>query len=73
MSTLATPANMKRFEHVAGLVAYSPTTGEEYSAWAHDYWHYTDNNPLEDANGDPMVLVVRRSYLTDVDDVAEAV
>jgi hypothetical protein len=67
--TLATPANMKRFEHVVGMVAYSPTTGEEYSADARDYFGLGENEAQIAANGEDMVLVVRRSYPVDVNDV----
>jgi hypothetical protein len=73
MSTLATPANMKRFEHVAGMMAYSPTTYEEYSATPDDHWNLPNTQALTDYYGEDMILVVRRSYLTDVDDVAAEV
>ena len=68
MSTLlATPANMTK----AGghpVIAYSPNTHEEYSADAGDYWNLPDDEPLTDANGDPMILVRPVTVYEPVDD-----
>lgn len=64
--TLATPANMKRYAYLPNVMAYSPLTGEEYSANAGDYWHLPDDVPLQDANGEPMVLVHRFVRYVDV-------
>jgi hypothetical protein len=69
-SILATPRNMKRFDDVYGVMAYSRTTGEEYSASSGDYWNRAEDEPLVDESGDPMVLVVRVSNMVDVDVVA---
>lgn len=69
--TLATPANMREVEshqypnarrHV---FAYSPTSGEEYSATAEDYWNLPDDEPLRDANGEPMILAHRVTSIVD--------
>lgn len=71
MSTLATVANMRRFEErhprtqpnvePMRAIAYSPGTGEEYSATSGDYWNQPDDAPLLDHEGEPMLLVVRGS------------
>lgn len=38
-------------------MAFSPFTFEEYSACDGDYWNWPDNEPLKDAEGNPMILV----------------
>jgi len=42
-------------------VALSPSTGEEYSASAGDYWDLGADEPLRDADGEPMLLVTRHT------------
>lgn len=77
-STLATVANMRRFEEqnppveYAGggtvrrlAIAWSFNTGEEFSATSGDYFNLAEDVPLEDRNGDPMFLVVRGSTMVD--------
>lgn len=77
--TLATPANIRRFAElhpgrdVAGggrvegrrCFAYSPTTGEEFSGTAGDYFTHADDEALTDCNGDPMILAVTESRVID--------
>lgn len=75
MPTLATPANMRRFEqehprthpHIEPVraIAWSPATGEEFSATSGDYWNVPDDMPLLDEREEPMLLVVREQRFTD--------
>lgn len=75
MPTLATPANMRRFEQKhrrthpyvdpVRAIAWSPGTHEEYSATSGDYWNVPDDAPLLDERGEPMLLVVRQERFTD--------
>ena len=58
--TLATPRNMRIHEGY-GVVAYSPATGEEYSATPGDYWNMPDDECLTDSEGNEMILGVRYS------------
>jgi hypothetical protein len=62
MLMLATPKNMKAMAVMPGrektAFAYSPTTGERYSANPHDYWNLHDDHALLDGNGEAMVLAV---------------
>lgn len=46
-------------------VALSPSTGEEYSASAGDYFHLAADEPLRDADGEPMLLVTRHTIYKD--------
>lgn len=85
MSTLATPANMRRFEeahpsrdHPDGgriepvrAIAWSPITGEEYSASSGDYFTQRDDVALFDEAGEPMLLVVRAGGYRDAFDEGE--
>jgi hypothetical protein len=77
VTTLATPANMRAVEAanparkigactIMGrrTVAYSPTTGEQYSASAGDYM-LPDDEPLCDSEGEPMILVFERTVRVD--------
>jgi hypothetical protein len=59
--TLATVANMRRLEGAGDrdVFAFSPTTGEQYSATAGDYWNRPDDEPLTGEDGEPMVLARR--------------
>ena len=59
---LATVENMRAVEDRIGVFAFSPTTSEEYSATPGDYWDAAPDEALLDANGDPMVLVIRTSH-----------
>lgn len=77
--TLATPANMRRFRelhpgrvlpnggHVEGrrCFAFSPLTGEQYSAEPGDYWTHGDGEPLRDSEGEPMILAVSETRYLD--------
>jgi hypothetical protein len=71
MATLATPANMRAFEDAQApnvprtCFAYSPTTGERYSATPGDYLAQPDDEPLRDLNGDPMVLAREGATMVD--------
>ncbi len=57
----ATPENMKRHHDpnnaIESVIAWSPTTGEEYSATPGDYWDADPTKPLVDSDGEPMILV----------------
>jgi hypothetical protein len=67
--TLATVENMRKAESIApGLrvIAFSPLTGEEYSATPGDYWNHPADEPLRDSEGEPMILVNRRVSYVDV-------
>ncbi len=64
--TPATVANMRKYREVPGVLAYSPTTGEEYSANPGDYWDHELDSPLTDSNGAAMILVTRRVVYQDV-------
>lgn len=67
----ATPNNMAKLATIltpgARLLAYSPRTFEEYSATPGDYWDRPGDEPLRDANGDPMVLAYRYETVVIVD------
>lgn len=81
MNTLATPANMRRFEvpgktipapdgvvvvvEAVRPIAYSPTTGEEYSGTADDYFWQPQDSPVLDREGNPMILVFKRTVYVD--------
>jgi hypothetical protein len=62
---LATIENMHKHH---GCTAYSPTTGEEASADAGDYWWLPNGDPLVDENGDPMILVRKVTEYIEVED-----
>lgn len=47
-------------------VAYSPETGEEYSANPSDYWNAPAGWTMTDENGNPMLLVIPRHSMVDV-------
>jgi hypothetical protein len=79
VTTLATPANIRAVEaanptrEVGGCtimgrraIAYSPNTGDEDSASSGDYWHLSDDEPLRDSEGEPMILVFERTVRVDV-------
>ena len=83
MATLATPANMTKFKRPdkkikrpqgditifgARPMAYSPETGEEYSADAGDYWNRPADEPLLDSRGEPMILVFKRVVYIDAEE-----
>ena len=44
-----------------GVFAYSPGTGEEYSADPGDYWDAGRGWTMKDAGGEPMVLVTKKT------------
>lgn len=62
---LATIENM-RAHHAPGVLAYSPTTGEEYSSDPGDYWWAPEGYTLTDAEENPLHLVTRRTAYTEV-------
>lgn len=59
----ATVANMRRYEN---CLAWSPRTGEEYSATPGDYFYLSEQEPLRDGLGLPMLLVRRRTGFVSV-------
>jgi hypothetical protein len=67
--TLATLVNMRAVEaqETAGVFAFSPYTGERYSANPADYFGapLDDNEPLRDLEGEPMLLVFERTEYVD--------
>ena len=49
-----------RAAYKPGVFAYSPATGEQYSANPNDYFWLTDaDGPLTDSEGEPMILGTR--------------
>jgi hypothetical protein len=46
-------------------IALSPSTGEQYSASSGDYWNVPDDEPLRDADGEPMLLVTQHTIYKD--------
>ena len=73
MSVLATPVNMRKYQDVRGLIAYSPVTGEEYSANAGDYWNWAPDQVMKDQRGNGMILVWRSITLVDADEVITSI
>lgn len=61
---IQTPDGSARIEG-ARCFAYSPNTGEEYSATAGDYYNRPDDQPIRDKLGEPMVLAVRVTQFLD--------
>lgn len=55
---IATLANMRK-HYREGVFAWSPDTGEEYSADPGDYFAMSEDSMLRDDNGEPMVLAYR--------------
>lgn len=57
----ASKANMDEYypQYRNSLIAYSPYTGEEYSANPSDYWHMLPSERLRDHKGRVMQLVVK--------------
>jgi hypothetical protein len=51
---------------VRGVMAWSPLTGEEYSATAADYWQAPAGWTMLDAEGEPMLLVREVRTMEDV-------
>lgn len=68
MTTVASKANMDRYADQPRVVAYSPTTGEEFSANPSDYWNAPPEFVLKDHDGDPMILVVAAVRMVDVEE-----
>jgi hypothetical protein len=59
MATLATPANMAAVaETCPGAFAYSPLTGEQFSATPGDYFWALPDEPIIDGEGEPCILAV---------------
>jgi hypothetical protein len=61
----ATLANMRK-HYTEGVIAWSPTTGEEYSADPGDYFMLGDDDMLKDDGGEPMLLVHRVECMVEV-------
>lgn len=59
MKVIASIANMKLHAETSGVFAWSPVTGEEYSADARDYFYLDESKVLKDTNGHEMLLAVR--------------
>jgi hypothetical protein len=47
-------------------IAYSPATGDEYSANPGDYWNRQDSDILCDSEGNEMHLVFKRTVYVDI-------
>ena len=62
----ATLANMRKVQDT-GALAYSPVTGEEFSANPSDYFWLAENDVLQDSEGNPMILVRLISYLQKIE------
>lgn len=65
MTTVATIENMRR-HYAPGVVAYSPKTGEEFSADPRDYPWLPPGEPLMDRIDVPCVLVRFRVQIVNV-------
>jgi hypothetical protein len=66
--TIASKANMdKWYPTGVGVLAYSPTTGEECSANPSDYWMFSPSDVLKDAENNTMVLVRRSNGFVSVE------
>ena len=57
---IASLKNMKKYEG-RGTLAYSPHTGEEYSATPGDYWNAPESWVMKDSRGNKMYLVVQKT------------
>lgn len=70
---LATTENMRECERagVSGLIAYSPTTGEECSATSGDYWFLPADRCLVGTDDRPMYLAIVRRQVSIVDVIRE--
>lgn len=55
--TVASVGNMRRIGDDRAVKAWSPHTGEEYSATPGDYWDAPDSEVLKDSEDEPMILV----------------
>jgi len=51
-----------------GVIAFSPYTGEEYSADPGDYWYAEDSLVLEDEDGNDMELVRKQAIYEVIED-----
>ena len=62
------PATLRNMtEHASGSAfAWSPITGEEYSATPGDYFTMGPNDVLRDSNGDVMYLATRHTSISPV-------
>ena len=66
MTTLATRRNMEEAaSRGKRAVAFSPMTCEQYSATSGDYFMRGMDEPLLDAEGEPMVLVISTVHYID--------
>lgn len=68
METFATIENMQYWDkhYHNSMIAYSPGTGEEYSANPADYWNVGTGFTLRDSEGNAMFLVRRVTTYADV-------
>lgn len=58
--TIATIENMREAESRGKrCMAYSPNTGEQFSATSADYFNLPEGKPLVDADGEPLILAVK--------------
>lgn len=65
-ATLATVENMARVaESCPRAVAYSPSTGEQFSATPNDYFWLGAGEAIIDSEGEPCVLAVRSECFED--------
>lgn len=67
----ATPANMRRAEHIPGVFALNPLTGERFSATAGDYFAQRDDAPLTGEQGETLVLAIEHSEIVPLDERCE--
>lgn len=64
---VASIANMKTVSDQRGVLAWSPTTGEEFTAHPGDYFTRGMEWIIEDENGEPMILVRRVTQMVIVE------
>lgn len=68
---IANRVNMEQVEAggVRGVFAYSPLTGERYSATPGDYWNMPPTEALTDEHGEPMILATEETRIVEVEEV----
>lgn len=63
---IATVTNMRKVEHIAGVFAYDPVTGDKFSATPGDYFWQPADEPLTGESGVELILCTRRVEIVEV-------